>query len=1653
MNKFVAKIMSIIMLVTAVTTNLNYSMFVQDVYANSMNFNYSYTRSLTEGPSDSIPIEGEITKNDTVWLEWGMNDFDGGTFSNGTFEMTYPLRDGVEVLFTIQKVQEDKAYVEYRLIDSATSTPLPTTTYEIFTHREEKYVPFTKFISSGYNSAEENYQVLDTDEDGNPIDYPRFILSPERGFSIKYNNVNFHIYWGIDTDGKEKMVFYTDKLPEGKIIEPTLTVTVSGITKEDTLKLSSGISKSTFEVKPFANEDMYVEDTVTIVGDEATDDLFPANEEQDKGVKISFDPLLEWDDTTNTFTKKPDYKVPVKISLTAVDDDKNVSIEIDDTVAFGGASAVEVSPAEGASVKSATQDPTTGRIDLEIRNLNSGIIYNPSVIYVLSDPAISGSESLKSNSTKLDFGDVFTFPHYQVLNQNNKLYIVVEPFEGYAGEYLLKTGDSPQEVSSRQESDGVKPSIFPLSINPQNEGKEFYQLFFSPGKKFDNTSAVDVTNSIHSQKLEYKATAEDNGLSLPNNFYVVDYNHIQDDSVTDFSKGFVEFTLRWDIGQEDNIQNLLSTTSSAAITYTLSSSLTPDSEEISQIATINMDLQLNDDGTITVTYSGGDDGDSEDYISNYIVNTEPEILEYKYQADMNDNMYFAEVTFLYKTAIIDYAGSDIDEIYFRYPNIYFLTVQPTNLNGSDIHMASSIFQSITLNYIEDPELNPPQNLNLTDNTFQSVEDGDAKDEVSFKVNFSLSGQAMKEYLLASYSSDELESLLDETKFKTYFNIYITENEEELVDNFPLLDYDQRLKYSEQVKYDPSYNKVVYLSDINGNSGVVTSKGEYAIDVLRNDEVLSITEYPIPTLDLAKVIETGANFTYSLKLDGLDSNTKYYVMVDLVAEDLEKGTLDYSELTPAKAITTKSSTTVPKPGENFPNAPELEEIETTTDTTVLGWDRIIPEETGEGEENIEIEYEIIKLKDVRMDEQYLNTRENFAQTWNEFLPATDKEGFRTNKLDIDEYNGTSFETANPDYYQYSPQTTPMTFTDRTLVPNTVYYYYIRTVKIIDGEELYSVWNRVSVTTSNLTGPINLIALFEDYDKNIDLQTEVYLQFDAPIIDLTQLTSIYDIELAVLKDGGEWGEPIKLNPNDLETDGTISEDGYRTFVYKVEGLEPGTSYSFKVRMTLKDGGGSSLYSNVVRIRTENDQDDYDLEGDIDDWTEYIKDKLEEILNGDYWEISNTSNEKEILYREDKFDGLLQMTNDSFLDLVPAEIGKTNHYYIPVDSIVSANNKKIGLRVQVGDNQVILSSGAVDPSLNNALKNLSQDIKEENIQDYYIDIIVRTEETKNKVDGKTTSSPIIEAKIETKAFDIYIEEFEADIYYYLMDSFLEEELEDLINEEVEDILLDELTNEEIIKVLDKKIEEFAEDVFEEVKKEFERATSPDKYNVAIEVLNKPMMISNPKVNNTSIAEGYRRVGDTWINEYTTTFGNKDLIVSPSTGTFVFVNTGIIISNVGDVEDAKVAHEILVKYNLFDILKDTSGTVNADEPVTRYEAYASIARILGNKSNDPVAYLNSLGIQVSTRNMHSVITQEELTELVMNVYEYKTHTNVENYQIKNYAKVSSITNVNNKYLKSVQVAVDLGIVDINQFSPKQQVSTEYFLNTLLKVDNIVGL
>ena len=650
-----------------------------------------------------------------------------------------------------------------------------------------------------------------------------------------------------------------------------------------------------------------------------------------------------------------------------------------------------------------------------------------------------------------------------------------------------------------QHSNGTVPLLFPLTINSENQAVESYQVHFSPNAPFVNSN-INAPGIIHSQKLRYRASEAAAGIGTATAFDVFDHSLIIKPE-TNNQQAYLEMGLRWNIASLANVRTLLanSVDNTLLVQYELKNSLTPNNPNSITFSTVTLSITPEDvgnpDSRLSVIYTNQDD----------------EVLGEGFLAEVLDqstNSISYQASF---RLTVDASRRGFAPIrHFVYPNIYFITTTPISVNGVAQTTNPSIHDTITLNDIGEATIPPQQNVRLSDAVTTSVANGDERDEVSFRLNFELAGNELRNYIVNTHNE-----LLDRVELR--MNIYISQNEEFMRTELHTLDYEARRNASSVVQYNPNFGRELIFSDINGKTAMAGNP----LDALRDNRVVKVENISITPEELETIISNGNTVSFNYLLDGLDKNQVYYLYMDTVVEveGLDQPPT-ISLLSNLVSILTLSDEDIPDDNNRVPSAPSLQS-DINGNTAMVFWDRVSAGNTSQ-----QIEYEIIRLNGEQIPGGLLNDRSVFNVFWSQHLVnMASRLGLRTDAHSLLRYNGNSFTPVNINDFEYDLTTEMAHISDKTTVPNQIYFYYVRTVAISNDIELYSTWSHISVTTTPVRSPINL--LIEDIRNGLNPRTEVAFSFDAPVPSLESIGNGYTLQYQLRQDGEDWSTFVTMN----------------------------------------------------------------------------------------------------------------------------------------------------------------------------------------------------------------------------------------------------------------------------------------------------------------------------------------------------------------------------------------------------------------------------------------------------------------------------------------------------------------------------------------------
>ncbi len=1707
LKKSVSWLLSFAIFITAISATLGIDVKTVEAATGISSFEGDLNKSLTEGTNNGVPayVSGTGADNSAFMsFSLGSSPDNQDILPNEYYTLSYPISNGIIMEMKVKKVNDTNVTVIYAFKNATTGAYIDNTasgadTFYIYSYKngyqkQNSFSPNGEVVSGNYVVTDSISNTADSDDSVANTDKAVFHIVRGSGFSFKYGGINAHFRWD---DNSNTFQFFSSGFYPGNIYTANLTYSDAadnvlatdnrdiflGLSLDNGKYLGDGlINNGTYIAAPFANWDGSASGKKYYEKDLLNNPEIPGA--QTNGITFGFTIPKVWDDTTKSFVLMPSsssYDAGFTISIAGR------TLEVSDLKLNSVPTVKAYGSGDQFKIGDITTVDANGQFYFDLVNLPIGTIFEN----VKVTPGITGpNQVVQPRSDALPFGEVFTFPEFSVIQMNSKFYVRLKPFKtnnsgtvlDIDGAYLLKTSNSQSPgigyyPSVTQWTDGTDEFIyFPLTLSADNSaGSQYkYQLFFNPkNKSFENVNNVGFNDYVHTEQYLYTVPGDSGNLKAPENFTVNDYTLSAIPGIDKKDEMKLSLDVTFDIALEAQLKKMLenSSTNSIDVYYVLTNYLTPDPDDEAQKEFTYVKIHIDGADTanpVATYYLSETEGD----FSNPFNTIADVPLEKVFRADVNSNVYVANFLFDVRAQRIggkpDTTGRPIN---FDYPNIYFLTVNLDKLDrdcedGSsqaiEDAFGGSGYESITLNDISDKDVPPPQSISIDNIT-----------KKSFDINWEISGTGVKDYISELYTKSELLDIRKNIGFtngkpnlNAYYNIYIGTNETYMTNTFsslPLPDdsdsgYTDTRTNKSNVTVATTSASAIDVTTTTGDDGTLL------INTLRaTNGVVMISQYPIfkegeytdVYAALQDIYNNKTNIEDMLSITGLDKNKKYYVYADLVIENRLDATNTYkksSKLSPLTGGTTLSDIDVPDDDDKVPPSPILKLVKTAVDNVSLSWDPIVIKNS-DGTNSL-IEYDIIRVRDFQMESKYLTTKESFTYTWDYFLPskATDVGGYRTDVLGtsvspyILQYNSSTDKFEATKKAILDPKT--IGFQDTGLSPNKVYFYYVRAVRVLsDGTYAYSNWSRISATTSNIENPTNLRINtgYEPYDA----KTEMVLNFDAPITDVNKIGVDYDFYYSIKKDGEAWSSPVLMNAATLKAGVTGITNSKTNFNYKVTGLLPGTSYTFKVKMVDKTTNASSLYSNDARGKTDLDQDDYDNDDKTDSWTDYIIKLLTETMNDYYWTVKDTSGVRDIIYREEKFSGFMNSTSDNFITLIPAKNGAVNNYYISAKSYEALSNANKGIKVVYKNTEYYITAKALSDSLTAAKK----DVNEGDTEDYYIKISL-SGYASSAVNGESTLSDIMTFDIITTGFETTAKAYESETYAKLVASLTtnSDDMNDLIDD-IKEYVEDGKTDLEIQQLVYDRLPDLKEELLDIAGDLFDDYLSGSKYNSTITKTNGQIAISLTGASADTIANAYYRSSGNWVLKNVNNNGGKRTFTTNETGQYVFTGKVLYLPGLDGLDYASSVKDLIIKYGLDEYLGSGS-TFNTSGKLTGNMIMGSTAKILGmNSLDNPVNFLKNKNIVASERVSRSNITTGDMIYYLMKIYEAKTGTNIDNVNITNYNATNGMTGLTSQNKKAVQVATQIGLVRDAKFNAKYEATVKDFLYYLNRLNEIIKL
>lgn len=1606
MTKIMTKVLLVVMVVNAVLSNFTFSVFALDKQlknTSATNFTWNNQATLNE----KLETVTRKPDSDDVMLSWDIDQLNGTDKNNGSYTLKYPISKDKVVEFVVTKKANKKAEIEYKV--NGTSK-VNKGISSLIIYKNETYLEANKKNFPDTDGFKLSSTYEGTDKGAKNV---KFEISTGNGAAFQYNGNTIKF---IYKEGK--IYFVTNGIKKGNIYPFNLSYDNGGVKQEEDKKIFLGVGGVVS--KPFANATSDVNNKGEQVIEQGPD-KYPGGDIV--GVDITFDVPKDWKEVNGNNYKgdfsyvKNNKPVKLVVDLGHIDPNKKLQIIIDNIYN----DKATIGPNSGNITASYNYDNTSNKGTITLRKLEASTMYGE--VTISSERTGDPFETIPAF---YPVGTVYTYPKYRAIAFGaEEFYLEIEPFKGYDGFYVISQGSLQTSLNKwstyEEKNKGNNKILIPLPLSAITPQKKYFKV------EFNFTPPDLVTNlPFTSQTLGFTPSEDDIVLSTPKNLQIVNANIVKKDN--DPENLYLD--LKWDIDKESVIKSLIKRNgngNSLKINYVFNKGFKPEEINKDSFMGVNLTFTKGANDEITVKYEND--------------NNKIEILEEKSNTTTrvetigNKSHTIIEANVSFKIPVSN--KNEANKLILEYPNTYFLSVKGIyNIKNKKNETGASLPVTLTLDGIQKIEVPVPQNLKVIEDSVTNKE---------FSVEYDTLKYAEEEDLLYNYNEIMLKTIGRELKEDSIkYDFYITQDKDL---------FDELVKYS---KDDDIPSNIKSKIIIHQNTQAMTTDGidieitDNLLDNLRKKGIVQVSGI-IQNMDIAK---------QKINFKVLDENETYYVVGRTNVTPYDENDkplgekIDFSKFTKLVTATTKKDGDNPEENEKVPPAPtKFIADDITLNSVNLIWDRVKDNLPDGQDPKSSLEYQFIKTRGEQLPDYFLKSKDSYEKTWESLSNVKNKEGLKTDKDKLYEFDKEnkqfSKEEASKERYEYiNWEGAEGNILDKTLSPNQIYFYYIRTVRVSNkGDEAYSVWVPLTFTTKNTTGPTNLrVEPKAEYDK----KSEVVISFDIPKMDTSLIGTEYDLQYSIKQDLGNWSED-KTMPKDKLSFKDNDDGKTMKVTYKITGLKSGTMYTIRVRMLNKPLDAPSMYSNEVEHRTDSDNTENDYDQDVENWENNFKDLIEDLKNQPYWFSRDTSSNTIVYYRPQYFDKIIATTNNSIIELSSGKGGSYKEYYLPASAVISAFDQNKGFKISYNGADVIFSAKTINPYDNDVIKKMAEEIgsKGGNVEDYFVKLSVDFKNNKYIIDGSDSISPSALITLSVVGTKDTISTLDQNMLNYIEELLKTKEFSKDVKNKIKELIKNKTDNKIMVQEVGKMVDSFKSKFGDELGKDLNslsRKTSHIQYLTGdiIFVYTLPVDIS---------IAGYKKSQGNWISADVKEYLGKKAIYTKETGEYIFAGKKLVINGAGNLPNGNQITNIVVKYGLDDFLgKD--GNINLRAPITRRATIGSLARIAGaSKMQDPIEFFKTKNIVLSTRNMDNNITSEEAVYLIMKTYEMRSGIKLETVKVRNYNLTSDIKNINKNYKKPIQVAFETGIYNNANMNAKGTISVQEFLQSLVNMSTMLGI
>jgi len=816
----------------------------------------------------------------------------------------------------------------------------------------------------------------------------------------------------------------------------------------------------------------------------------------------------------------------------------------------------------------------------------------------------------------------------------------------------------------------------------------------------------------------------------------------------------------------------------------------------------------------------------------------------------------------------------------------------------------------------------------------------------------------------------------------------------------------------------------------------------------------------------------------LRLVGMEENTPFFLFADLEIVkyvDDDYGNWEFyevgannpaiSDLTGIVTDTTAGTPDQPGLGEVGPAAPQnLHIYEFDQMSAAVRWDphTLTPAEQEDPDRDIRIEWEIIRIQDGQRltDDQMSNRDSNFAAVFASIVtnPGYSR-GWITDGDNITALPDNEVFTREPDD-PYAYDRLIVELRDRTLRPNSLYFYYVRTVRIeraFDeqlGTEVMvrsvSVWTEVTVTTHPILPPINLRQEDPTGRPGFDEQTMSAVSWEHAIMEqiLEGRGETFRFLYQIREAGEPWGAEETVMPIDQMTAAFLDASNRNRIHYLVTGLNHSTVYEMRVRLYDVTAGDRSLWSNTITFMTGIDQGMVDRDREIDDWLNYLRRRLEEILRQPFWTVQRTATSNTLVYRPaGVFTGFMESVPGTALPL--HTIGAANTvFYLPTSIVFTANEYRRGFSTAFDDMEFMLAPSFLSTVDNQPVMDMMRalDARGTVLSDSFVRMEINRSSLSqiNNVPAITTSNTLSMEMVATNNSIRNINTWDQ----HMLNSaerIVERWLADpVIRQGILDQLLADMSNEEISDHIYHVVNRVEAEIIVETARSITTAQGGilSTERRPIHDFDAAMHVVARGVTDDMFVSGYRETNNHWQQQNLVEHHNGRAFVTRAPGRFAFTGRVVDIPGITEVPRGGVVTGIVARYGLEDLF---GLNVDLQQNANRQMVVGSIARMAGvPQGADPFAWANAnLNVTMSGRNATGLISRQEAIAVTMALYEHRTGTGVNTIMVRNFQNIAGMS-LDARYAQAVRAAFEMGIISDTSMNPSGAISIGEFLDML---------